>query len=432
MRELYGKMSYLLTPREKWNGAILFGMMLLGSLFEVVGVGAIPAFVGVISMPDRLIEYVAVRTAYGTLGIETYEQMVLAAAVGLIVVFVIKNAYLLLLTYAQARYTTNRYKSISSRLFRSYMHAPYTFHLQRNTAELLRNSYTEAGSVVTGVLIPLLNITMEIMVLVLIGVLLALVEPVITGVVLLALGGITALFYRAIRRKVDEFSGLQQRHRKLAVQSVNQGLGGLKDARVLGREMFFTAAFERSTGFQADAERYKAVISALPRLFLETLAVVGMLGVSAMLVAQDRPLASLIPTLTLLGLAVVRLLPSFQKISANATGLKWGVRALNVVYYDMTDLDGSTVAQRSGGDALDFEGELKIEGLAYQYPGQDVYALRDVDVVIPKGASVGLVGSSGAGKTTFVDVLLGLLTPTAGRIHRRAGWPASLARSRGG
>ena len=161
------------------------------------------------------------------------------------------------------------------------------------------------------------------------------------------------------------------------------------------------------------------MIGALPRLFLETVAVVAILGVSALLVAQDRPVEAIIPTLTLLGVAVVRLMPSFQKISANINALKWGEKALDAVYGDLVELDkvaAEVRARRQSGGPLPFEEGIRFDGVSYQYPEQEGEALQNVTLEIPKGAAVGFVGPSGAGKTTVVDVLLGLLDPTEGRV----------------
>jgi ATP-binding cassette subfamily C protein len=419
MRSNIRKLSYLLNKNEKRNAVILFALMWIGALMEVVGVGAIPAFVGVISMPERLLEFEAVRVIYETLGVTSSEGMVVWAAIGLILIFIVKNLYLAFLAYIQARYNSGRRVAISNRLFRAYLRSPYTFHLQRNTAELLRNTNSESGNIISGVMSPMMSIVMEIMVLLFIFVLLVVVEPVVTLVVFGVLGTITVIFYRATRAKISEYAEEAQRHRKLSVQAVNQGLGGFKDARILGREQFFLQTYAESAWFKAEAERFKAVIGALPRLFLETIAVAGMLSVSALLVAQDRPLEAIIPTLTLLAVAVVRLLPSFQKITANINALKWGEKALNVVHEDLEKLDTwerEFLARQQNADALTFEHAIEVEGLTYQYPGQEDYALRDVSLSIPKYASVGFVGPSGAGKTTIVDVLLGLLEPTAGRV----------------
>ena len=433
MRTILRKLSYLLTRREKRNAAILFALMWIGALLDVVGVGAIPAFVGVISMPDRLLEYAPVRAVYDGLGLTSPDQMVVWAALALIVVFVVKNGYLTFLAYVQARYNSGRRVTISNRLFRAYLRSPYTFHLQRNTAELLRNTNSESGSVVGGVISPLMGLAQETLTLVFVFVLLIVAEPVVSLLVFGVLGSITVVFYRATRAKIGEYAQESQRHRKLSVQAVNQGLGGFKDARVLGREKFFLSSYNESTWFQAEADRYKAVVSALPRLFLETVAVAGMLGASAVLVAQDRPLETVVPTLALLGVAVVRLMPSFTRIAGSINSLKWGEKALDAVHDDLAALDAQereTRARRQSTGPVAFEREIRFDALSYQYPGQEGYALRDVTLAIPKGASVGFVGPSGAGKTTVVDVLLGLLEPTDGRVlvdgedvlGRLAGW----------
>jgi ABC-type multidrug transport system fused ATPase/permease subunit len=422
MRDLLKKLSYLFTRREKRNGVILFLMMILGALAEVVGVGAIPAFVGVISMPERLLENEKIRYLYDLLGMESPQEMVLWAALGLIVVFVVKNAYLALLVYARSRYTSNRQVTISNRLFRAYLHSPYAFHLQRNTAELLRNTNSEAGAITGGVLLPMMSILMEFMVLILIFVLLFAVEPVVTLITFGIFGTLTVAYYRATRSKINEYAKEEQRHRKQSVQAVNQGLGGFKDARILGREQFFLNSYQESTWFKAKAARFKAVVSAMPRLVLETMAVAGLLGVASLLVAQDRDLETIIPTLALLGVAIVRLMPSFTKIAGSFTALKWGQRALDVVYDDvvMLEKEEREIAERQKEGRrkpLPFTREIRIVDLSYFYPESSEAALRGITLTIPKNASVGFVGPSGAGKTTIVDVILGLLTPTDGKVE---------------
>ena len=421
MRDVLQKLAYLLTPREKRNGVILFGLMFIGALMEVIGVGAIPAFVGVISMPDRLLENQYVRYVYDALGMQSTQDMLFWAALGLIVVYLVKNAYLGFLTYIKARYTSNRQVTLSNRLFRAYLHTGYTFHLQRNTSELLRNTKSEAGAITSGALMPLLVLIMEFITLIMIFVLLFVVEPMVTIVAFGVLGSVTYLFFKATKKKIDWYAKEEQRHRKVSIQAVNQGLGGVKDAKILGREKFFIDVFEESTWFKARAAQFKAVVSALPRLFLETVAVFGMLGVSAMLVAQGRATETIIPTLALIAVAIVRLMPSFTKISSNFASLKWGERALAVVYDDIRDLEAKEREfrrkQAEGlSKPLPFEHDLRLENVSYSYPNSAESALVDVSLTIPKNASVGFVGPSGAGKTTIVDVILGLLEPSTGRI----------------
>lgn len=421
MREILKKLSYLLTPREKRNGVILFAMSIIGAMFEVVGVGAIPAFIGVISMPERLLENERVRWVYDALGMESAQEMVLWAAVGLITIFTVKNLYLAFMSYVRARYTSNRQVTISNRLFRAYLHSPYTFHLQRNTAELLRNTNSEAGSITGGVLLPIMSLLMETLVLLLLFVLLFAVEPLVTLVTFAVLGSIVYAFWRGTRRKVAEYAKEEQARRKQSVQSVNQGLGGFKDARILGREQFFLRSFEESTWMRAKAAQFKAIVGALPRLFLETIAIIGLLGVSVVLVMQERPMETIIPTLALLAVAVVRLMPSFTKVAGSFTALKWGEKALNVVYHDIRELEDQERARKAqfgppDTEPIEFESGIRIDRLSYHYPGQAELALSDVSLSIPKCTTAAFVGPSGAGKTTIVDLILGLLIPTEGHV----------------
>ena len=419
MREILAQLSYLFNRREKRNAVILFGMMLVGSVLDVVGVGAIPAFISVISMPERLLEMPRVKWVYDALGLRSAQDMVFWGAIALMVFFVFKNAYLVLLEYYRTKYSVGRQVLISNRLFRAYLHSPYSFHLQRNTAELLRNTSTEAGNITGGVLLPGMAIIMEGMTLVLIFVLLVLVEPIVTLIAFSVLGAVVYTFYRTTRASIDRYAEQEQEHRSLTTQAVNQGLGGFKDTRVLGREGFFLEAFARSSWFNARAAQYRAIIGALPRLFLETIAVAGLLGVSVLLMAQDRPLDTVIPSLALLAVALVRMMPAFQKIQANVSAIQWGRRSLAVVYDDLVNLEAQENAFRAqlrAAGPVTFEREIAVDGLTFSYEGQADNALTDVTLRIPRNTSVGFVGPSGAGKTTIVDVLLGLLTPTEGRV----------------
>ena len=230
MRSILERLSYLLNARDKRNAAILFALTWVGALLEVVGVGAIPAFVGVISMPDKLLEFGPVRAAYDGLGLRSVDQMVVWAALALIVIFVLKNVYLGFLAYITARYNSNRRVSISNRLFKAYLRSPYTFHLQRNTAVLLRNTNSESGSVISGVLGPVLSLAQEAITLVMIFVLLVIVEPIVTLVVFGVMGTITVVFYRATRAKISDYATEAQRPPPVV------GAGGAAGAgRVQGR-----------------------------------------------------------------------------------------------------------------------------------------------------------------------------------------------------
>ncbi|HKO18186.1 MAG TPA: hypothetical protein VJU82_04795, partial [Acidobacteriaceae bacterium] len=178
------KLHHLLSRREQWQAVLLLGIMICGALLEMVGVGAIPAFVTLLSDPSRVEKYAIARNILDRLPPHTDSQLALGGAVVLLVIFLIKNSYLAAVSVLQARYVTNRQINIAARVFRTYLESPYWVHLQRNSAELLRNATNESMDVVGAVLMPMLSLTMEALTVSAILILLLLAEPFISLVAL--------------------------------------------------------------------------------------------------------------------------------------------------------------------------------------------------------------------------------------------------------
>lgn len=412
LRELAHKLVVLLSPRERWQAAALFGLMLGGTLLELIGVAAIPAFVTFLSDPASLDRFPQADRLLGHFSATTPEHIVLVGAFFLFVLFAIKNAYLAFQSWATARYAFNRQVGIARKLLRRYLYSPYTFHLQRNSAEMLRNSNQDAMEVVASGLVPLLTLVKEALTVAAVLILLLVVEPVTSAVAFGILGGTVALFLRVMRRRTLAFGHQMHESRLEMIRAVNEGLGGIKITRVLGREEDFFEAFAKASGRYAYAGRVRQVLSEVPRMFLETAGIAGLLGVAALLTVQGRPAQALIPTLTLLAVAVVRMIPSFNQITGALNSIRYGRFAVDAVY---RDLIAPEVPQSAMTD-LTFRDVISLDDVSYRYPDAAEPSLRSVSLRVRRGEAVGFVGPTGAGKTTLVDVVLGLLTPTEGRL----------------
>ena len=412
MRELIEKLAVLMTPRERWQAVLLFGIMLGGTALELVGVGAIPAFVTLLADPTGLNRLPQAAQLMTALGATTPERLVLIGALVLFALFAVKNVYLAFQSWVTARYVFNRQVGIARRLFARYLGNPYTFHLQRNSAELLRNTNEDAMTVVSAGLMPLLTLVKESLTVGGVLLLLLLVEPVTSLVAFVILGGTTALFLRVVRRKTLAYAEQMHVARLDMIRAVNEGLGGIKVTRVLGREADFFGAFAGASDRYAQSGRIKQVLLEAPRLFLEVAGIAGLLGVAALLTAQGRPPSALIPTLTLLAVAVVRMIPSFGAITGALNAVRYGRFAVDAVYRDLV----APEPPPSDAAMLPFEHAVRLEGVTFEYPGAAEPSLRGVTLEIRKGEAVGFVGPTGAGKTTLVDVVLGLLAPTEGRL----------------
>lgn len=412
LRELVQKLAFLLSPRERWQAVALFGLMLGGTLLELVGVGAIPAFVTLLSDPTGLDRFPQAGRFLERLGATMPERLVMVGAAALFILFAVKNLYLVLQSWATARYALDRQVGIARRLLRRYLTSPYTFHLQRNSAELLRNSNQDAMEVVGSGLMPLLTLAKEALTVGAVLLLLLWVEPVTSAVAFGVLGGTTVLFLRVMRRRTLALGQQMHESRLEMIRAVNEGLGGIKVTRVLGREDDFFDAFAGASDRYAHAGRVRQVLGEVPRLFLETAGIAGLLGVAALLTAQGRPAQALIPTLTLLAVAVVRMIPSFNQITSALSGIRYGRSAVDAVYQDLV----APEVRQSAETELTFRDAIQLECVSYQYPNAADPSLQGVTLTVRRGEAIGLIGPTGSGKTTLVDVVLGLLAPTEGRL----------------
>jgi ATP-binding cassette subfamily C protein len=417
--ETLKKIFYILPKGDPFKLFVLLILMLVAAVMEVAGIGMIPAFVAIVADPERVMQIDWLQSVFSALQIESSRDLLIWGSVGLLAIFIIKSAYGLTFKYFEARFIYNRRYTISHRMMRSYMHAPYTFHLNRNTAELLRNITHEINVLVNSVLSTLLRMVREALMALAILVFLFIVEPLIT-LIIISLSGVGAgTFILFNKKKMKGYGEEEQGLRADMIKAMNQGLGGIKDARVLNREEDFIDKFRIQAFKSTRLKTYIKFIQQIPRPVVETTAVLGMLLVAVLLVWQNRPMASIIPILTLFAMATVRLMPSVQLLTSNYTNLRYNMVSLDPIYEDLKELEEYNRKfnkDRKSGEQLDFSKKIQINNISYRYPGSELWALRQVSLSIPKGEAVAFVGASGAGKTTMVDLILGLLEPNEGNI----------------
>lgn len=422
MNDFFKNLFYLFTTKEKWQVAGLFILILIGAGFETLGVGLVLPFIALLENPQQVKETEVLRWVYQTVGEPEMRQFLIGAGLGFIGVYLLKNTYLTVLTYLQCRFTYDKQIELCSRLFRAYLYSSYTFHLQRNTAQLIRNLTVETIIFFNNILNPGLLAITEITILVCITLFLVVVEPVAS---LAAAGGIglaTMIFYRLVRLKLSELGKARQYHQGQLIQTINQGLGGVKEAKVLGREQLFIDEYQRHNICSGRALQFSRVVSQLPRFFIESIAIIGLMLIVVSVLAQGRSLNAVLPTLSLFAAAAFRLMPSINRILITVTQMRFSSHSVYVLYHDLMELkaveekSNRVNESRTGVRQQGLKTAIALRDVVYQYPGASDASLRGISLTIPKGTSVGFVGSSGAGKTTIVDVILGLLPPTEGQV----------------
>ena len=405
------KLWRMLTPAQKRVVGGLLAGMLVGTVLETLGVGMIIPLLSVMAQRDVLAEY---PDLHAWLGQPTHAELVIWVMLALVAIYAVKAVYLALLSWWQSYFIFGLQVSLSARLFNGYLRQPYTFHLQRNSAELIRNVISETSQLSHVATIPGIMLLSEGLVLVAISALLLVMEPVPAAVVVSSIALAALVFHRLTRARVLRWSEARQHHETLRIQHLQQGLGGVKDVKVLGREAQFLARYVAHDRSVAKMQERQLTLSALPRLWLELLGAIGLTALVITMLVEGRPVAALVPTLGLFSAAAFRLMPSVSKVVTAVQNLRYAQPVVDTLTAELALAEAVKLPDAAG--PLPLREALRLTNLSYTYPGSAEPALRDIDLTIRRGTSVGFVGGSGAGKTTLIDVILGLLAPTRGAV----------------
>ena len=422
MIRVLSKFLYFFNRREKLQILVLFVLILFGVLLETSVVGLVYPFISILKTPEIIYEHKVLVWVYSVIGIKSIKGFLILMAIGLIAVYLFKNIYLVLLAYIQSRFIFNKQRTFSHRFFTSYLYQPYTFYLQKNTAELLNKVNSIVPSLFNGFLIHALTFIVEIITTISILVLLILVKPLPSIITISVLGICASVFYKITRKKISELGKLNYYYREKLIWWINQGLGGLKETKILGREEFFINAFDKNNKDLVRIQMFMNVINQIPRSFFEALCITSMLIIILLIMVRNNEFQSVIPVLSMFALAAFRIMPAMNRILAATTLLRYYKCSVEVVYDDIisfdkdTDISGINKKSNNTKISIVFNEAIELKNVYYQYPNAVKPALNDISIKIPYHYSIGFVGSSGAGKTSIVDVILGLLVPTRGEV----------------
>lgn len=411
------KIVTLLTPGEKREAVILFLLMIVASVLEIFSLGILPAFIAVVSSPEIIEQHDWLKNTLHSAGIDTQKQLIIYGSVAIIIVFIVKNIFAAFLIQKRIRYTAGIHFRLSSTLLTLYYNAPYTFHLSRNTTDLFSKVSDEVRLMVNNVMLPFITLCMDGLFTIATLILLLIYEPVIsiTSFFIFSIAGI--IYWFAVRKKAVSFGSQLSMIRTQMYKNIYEGFGGLKDARVLNRERYFINHTINSFEKTIKASTHQQIISLFSRPFIETLAILGMLCIVMILVSQGRPMTSVLAVLALFAIAAIRLLPTINQLITGYTGIKSFIFGVDEVHDDFINLQKEEqLLHERHIEPLPYENLIEVKDVRYRYPGSEEFAVNGISLNIKKGEAIALVGSSGAGKTTLVDMLLGLLKPDSGSI----------------
>jgi ABC-type multidrug transport system fused ATPase/permease subunit len=410
------KLLALLTPPERKRAGALMGMILVMAFLDMLGVASILPFIAVLANPELVQTNAALNTAFttsGLVGIHTTEQFLFALGALVFVLLVTSLAFKALTTFAQTRFAMMREYSIGKRLVEGYLHQPYSWFLNRHSADLGKTILSEVGTIVGNGMMPLMTLVSQSTVALALLILLLVVDPLLAlsvGVLLgLAYASIFAIMSGWLKRLGQ--AGIQANQERFS--AVSEAFSAVKEVKVGGLELAYIQRFAKPAEIFAKGQATAQVIAQLPRFALEAIAFGGMLLVILYLMARSGSFDVALPIIALYAFTGYRLMPALQQIYWAFSLMRFAGSALDQLHKELISLQ-VTDAQPSHLSPLPLIQAITLNRVSYRYPNAQHPALKGVDLSIPAHSTVGFVGATGSGKTSTVDVILGLLEPQEG------------------
>ncbi len=414
---------FTILPRNQYlmcAGIIL--AMIIGAVLEAVGIGAILPLISVIGDTHFLENHTQLAEITFFLGVCDHVSFIIAASLLLMVLYWLKNAYIAWEFRLQINFAINNMAYYSRELLGKYLAKPYLFHVNNNTATLIRNVNGGAAVAFNAILIPLFQLFTEVATAVTIWIMLIFVDPFTSLVVAGVLGTLIIAILRCFRKKITKQGKVQNDFSAQYIKWLNQGLGAIKETKIMHKEELFVQEFGKAYDKFCHANGTFNFLNQLPRTIIESVVVSGLLLLIVTKLLMGESPASIVPLLGVLALASFRLMPSANRIVNFYNGIKFQQPLFNQLYDEFYAIRKEIEQGNRGqvytlGLPMEFQDKISVRALTFKYPEGKKCVLKNINFDIPKGSFVGIVGSSGAGKTTFVDILLGLLKPTSGSIY---------------
>lgn len=392
---------------------IILALTLIGTILETAGIGLVIPAITLMADPNITENYSVLIPLFEAFGNPSHAELVIYGLLLLLVAYVIKALYLAFLGWKQSQYIYDIKAHLSQKLFEHYMRSSYEFHLQQNSGHLIRNITIEVEQLIGRVLIPGVLLVTELMVIAAIATLLFVIQPFGVLVLYAVMGVAMYGFQRITQNNLKKWGVERQRYEGYRIQKAQEGLGGIKDVKLLGKESNFIYSYGHHTLNASIVERKQHALSYLPRLWLET---VGVLGLTLLVVLALQKTASpsgVIPIIGLFAAAAFRVLPSANRILNSIQSLRYSDAVISLILKEF-ELKQDVASQEN--PSFKFDQQVEFRNVNYAYPNTSSNSLSSVSFVIQKGESIGLIGASGAGKSTLVDVLLGLIKPSSGGV----------------
>lgn len=413
------KILQFLTIQEFRRGVLVLIMVIGMALLETASIASVMPFLAVLGNPQMVETNSILNALYVFIGSTSIDSFLMSLGIITFSLILTSAGYGTLTHYAMNRFIEMRRHSISKRLMETYLRQPYAYFLNRHSSDMSKTILSEVDQLIMEIFRPAIHMIAYSVVLTSIVALLVIVNPILALTALTVLGGIYALIYIAIHSHLGRIGAQRTQSNRERFIVTSEIFGGIKEIKLLGCEHVYLNRFQCPSQYFARAQAVIWTLSLAPSLLVEALAFGGVILLTLILFnIYDGELGEILPTLGLYAFAAYRIKPSVQNIYQGIAKLRFGkatVESIHTELYQIPQLNSNEVEIKDR-QPVEAKCIINIENISYKYPNADTHALQNINLKIPVGKSLGLVGSTGSGKTTLVDIILGLLRPDEGTI----------------
>ena len=423
MLRILKKLGLILSKEQKRKIVIIVILMLVGAVLETMSVSLVVPLMTALMQENFMETNELIAFVCNTLNITEARDFILLVIIALIAVFILKDVFLYFQYYVQIRFTCNNRVATQRKLMEIYLNRPYEFFLNSSSGEIMRVIKNDTAGTFN-VLTTVMGFFTEAIVAVALIIAIIIVDPMMAAMVAALLLVVMVIIYTMVKPTLRKAGQVYQYNNALANMWILQSIAGVKEMKVADKKEFFIKQYAECSTKAVASEKVSNVLTNVPRLIIEAVTISGMLGFIGVMVYGGRDISTLLPQLTAFGVAAVRLLPSANRMSTALNSITYlepqvdkTIENLRVSEMYAEEDNKRNSKKKKENITVTLDKECGLYGIEFSYPNTEKPVLQNADMRIPVGKSVGIIGPSGAGKTTAVDILLGLLEPQAGSIE---------------